>query len=245
GHLLLVPALFDLPEPDLNGVAIAHLGTLLAILIYFRRDLWQIATAMLSDARARQPLASSNARLGWYIAVGTVPAVVAGLLFDDLLDEIFGQPRIAAILLLGTAAILLLGERLLTGAKELSQMGWLDGIVIGLAQVTALLPGISRSGVTISAGLGRGLNRWAAARYSFLLGVPAISGAGVLAVVDLLQQPDLGGQAAALTVSFVTAGVVGYACIHFLLRWVRQRSLHLFAAYCAAFGSLSLLLLSL
>jgi undecaprenyl-diphosphatase len=136
---------------------------------------------------------------------------------------------------------LIIGERFVTGVKDLTQMGWLDAATIGLAQALALVPGISRSGVTITAGLGRGLNRETAARYSFLLGVPAIAGAGLLAAADLWQSPTAGEQIPQLLVTFTAAGLVGYACIHFLLRWLRERTLYLFAAYCLTFGTLFLL----
>lgn len=241
GHLLLVPSLLNLDEPDLNMIAIAHLGTLMAVLAYFWSDLWQILRAVLDGLRRRQPLETEDSRLGWYIVVGTIPAVVAGLLLEDFFDRVFGQPVIAAAMLLGTAALLVSGELLYTGKKPLAHMKWLDAIVIGLAQMLALMPGISRSGSTISAGLWRGLERPVAARYSFLLGVPAIAGAGLLAVVELIQAPDLTSQAPLLLVTFLSAAIVGYVCIAFLLNWLRQRSLYLFAAYCLGFSLFFLL----
>lgn len=236
GHLLLIPSLLRLPEPGLNLIAIAHLGTLMAVLVYFWRDLWRILLGFLSGLWQRRPMASTEARLGWFILVGSVPAAAAGLTLKDFFDSVFGQPTIAAILLLVTAALLIGGERLLTGQKGLAEMGWRDAIVIGLMQMLALLPGISRSGSTITAGLARGLDRATAARYSFLLGTPAIGGAGLLAVSNLLQTPELAAQTPFLLLTFATAALVGYACIHLLLQWLRQRTLYGFAAYCAAFG---------
>ena len=118
----------------------------------------------------------------------------------------------------------------------------MDALVIGLAQSLALVPGISRSGITITAGLGRGLDRETAARYSFLLGVPAIAGAGLIAATELAQSPTVAEQIPQLLVTFAIAAVVGYACIHFLLSWLRQRTLYLFAAYCISFGSIYLLI---
>lgn len=242
GHLVLIPSLFGLSEPNLNIIAIAHLGTLLAVLVYFRRDLWQIIVAVLDGLRRRQWLGTTDARIGWYIAFGSIPAALAGLLFGDPLEQVFDNPNAAAFFLIITGVILIVGERLLTARKTLAQMSWGDAGLIGLAQVLALLPGISRSGVTISAGLGRGLNRETAARYSFLLGVPAIAGAGLFAVVDLAGSPDASDYVVESLVTFITAAVVGYACIHFLLSWLRRRSLYPFAAYCIAFGALYLLI---
>lgn len=236
GHLLLVPSLLQLPEPSLNLIAIAHLGTLVAVLIYFRRDLWHILLGFLNGLWQRRPMASTEARLGWFILVGSIPAAVAGLTLVDFFDSIFGQPTVAAVLLLVTAALLIGGERLLSGQKGLAEMGWGDAVVIGLMQMVALLPGVSRSGSTITAGLARGLDRPTAARYSFLLGTPAIAGAGILALSDLLQAPNLAAQIPFLLLTFATAAIIGYTCIHLLLRWLRQRSLYGFAAYCVAFS---------
>jgi undecaprenyl-diphosphatase len=241
GHLVLVPALFRLGEPSLNHIAIAHEGTLLAVLLYFRRDLWRIAHAFVDGLRQRQPLATVDARLGWFILVGTVPAAAAGVLLEAQFDAVFGTPVAAAVFLLVTAGLLLLGEARLTGTKPLSGMSWSDAIIIGLAQMLALLPGISRSGSTIVAGLARGLDRETAARYSFLLGVPAIAGAGLFALLDLLAAPDLSAQLPGLLASLLAAAVVGYLCIHFLLAWLKQRSLYVFAAYTASFGVLFLI----
>lgn len=236
GHLLLIPSLFNLAEPNLNAIAIAHLGTLVAVIGYFYSDLWAIIAGVINGIRQREILGSLDARLGWYIAVGSIPAVLAGLLLSDFLDSLLARPSTAAVLLIGTGVILVIGEQLVTGDKPISRMTWADSIIIGLVQALALLPGISRSGVTITAGLGRRLDRSTAARYSFLLGVPAIAGAGLLSIVDLSQSPDVSSQVPFLLVTFSVAAVVGYACIHFLMNWLRQRSLYLFAAYCFAFG---------
>lgn len=243
GHLVLIPALLGLQEPDLNVVSIAHLGTLLAVLIYFAPDLRDIITAVLAGLRDRAPLATAESRLGWYIAVGTIPAVVAALVLKDYFDSVFGEPKTVALLLLITAALLILGEYMRSGWNSAERMSWLDAIVIGVFQMFALLPGVSRSGSTIVGGMVRGLNRPWAARYSFLLGIPAILGAGLFALVDLAKAPDLGQQIPTLVITFVVAAVVGYACIHFLLNWVRQRSLYPFAIYCVAFSLLSIVVL--
>lgn len=236
GHLLLLPSLLDIPIPSLSVAAIVHEGTLLAVLIYFRRDLMAIVSGVLSAVRNGSPLGNPEARLGWFIVVGSIPAAIAGLTLESSFEQIFGTPSIAAAFLLGTALLLVVGERLMSGAKSVDGMNWLDALVIGVAQMLALLPGISRSGSTIAAGLWRGLDRTTAARYSFLLGVPAILGAGALSVLDLLETADLAGQLPTLAAAFAAAAVTGYACIHFLLRWLRQHSLYGFAIYCAIFG---------
>jgi undecaprenyl-diphosphatase len=242
GHLLLIPSLLDLSEPDLNAIAIAHQGTLLAILVYFRHDLWQIITSVFAGIRNRQPLATANSRLGWYIAAGSIPAVLAGIFLNNIIEDALSNPSLAAVLLLFNAVILVLGERALKGGKNLSNLLPVDAIAIGTAQVFALLPGISRSGVTMSASMGRGFDRSSAARFSFLLGVPVIAGAGLIAAYELARSPNLGDELIYLGVTFITAFVVGYLCIYFLLRWVRNHSLYIFAIYCALAGSLYLII---
>jgi undecaprenyl-diphosphatase len=236
GHMVLIPASFNMTQPDLNAVAIAHLGTLLAVLIYFYKDLRDITAGTLSGIKTGQLMGTTEARLGWYIVVGSIPAAVAGLTLEDHFEKIFGSPVMAAVFLLCTAALLIFGERVRTGEKALSRMTWLDAIIIGLFQTLALLPGISRSGSTIAGGLLRGLDRGIAARYSFLLGIPAIFGAGLLSVFDILDSPELGNQLSPLFATFIASAIVGYACIHFLLQWLKQRSLIPFAVYCSLFG---------
>lgn len=236
GHLVLVPAVFNLTEPTLNVVAIAHLGTLVAVLIYFFKDVWEIAVGVLQGLIQRDPMGTTEARLGWYILVGSIPAAALGLLLEEQFETVFGTPTTAAFFLLGTAGLLILGEYMRSGLTTLKEMSWLDAIIIGVFQALALFPGISRSGSTIVGGLLRGLNREIAARYSFLLGIPVIFGAGLLSIFDLFGAPDLGQQLPSLVVTFVSAAVSGYACIHFLLQWVKQRGLLPFAVYCAIFG---------
>jgi undecaprenyl-diphosphatase len=243
GHLVLVPNIFNLAAPDLNLIAVAHGGTLLAVLTYFWRDLWQIARGFLEALRQGQPLANAEARLGWYIIVGTIPAAVLGFLLEEFFDEIFGTATFAAFFLLVTATLLLWGERMVrrAGDKEPRDMSWTDAVFIGCFQAFALFPGISRSGSTIVGALWRGLDRPTAARYSFLLSVPITAGAWSLKSVELLQAPDLAAHVPSLFVTFAVAAIVGYACIHFMLEWLRRRSLYVFAAYCATVSVMFLL----
>ena len=241
GHLVLVPAVFGLTQPDLVLIGLVHAGTLLAILSYFWRDLIAIARAVLAGLAQRQPLATADARLGYFMVLGSIPAAIIGLLAMDFFEEQFGSPTVAAVGLLVTAAFLVVGERLNRGTKTLDRLTWLDTLIIGSFQVLALLPGVSRSGTTIAAGLGRGLDRPTAARFSFLVGLPAIAGAGLLSILDIFSAQGslpLGHYAAA----FVAAAVVGYGCIAFLLNWVKRHTLYPFAVYCAVVGLLYLIL---
>ncbi|MAT96299.1 MAG: undecaprenyl-diphosphatase [Anaerolineaceae bacterium] len=242
GHLVLLPEVFQMTNPDLTLIGLVHAGTLLAVLIYFWRDLWDIVTAVLQGLAKRQPFASTDARLGWFIVVGTLPVVVLGLPLEGFFEEIFSSPRAAAGFLLVTAVLLVLGERMLSGKKDIPQMTWTDAIIIGLFQMVALFPGVSRSGSTIVGGLSRGLDRPTAARYSFLLGIPAILGAGLQAILDIFSANGSDFSTGVYITSFIAAGVTGYACIHWLLTWVKNHTLYGFAAYVALFGTAFLLI---
>ncbi|KAA3660365.1 MAG: hypothetical protein DWQ04_19650 [Chloroflexi bacterium] len=241
GHLVLLPTIFNLTSPDLAMTGLVHLGSLMAVLIYFRQDLWEIVTAVLTGLRNKQPLATTHARLGWYIVAGSVPAALAGFLLEDFFEGVFGEPRWAAFFLLITAVLLITGERLLSGKKTFDTMTWTDAIIIGLFQMMALLPGVSRSGSTIVGGLVRGLDRSISARFSFLLGTPVILGAGLLSVIDIITAPEQVYSTGVYIAAFLAAGISGYACIAFLISWVRSHSLYVFAAYTAVFGILYLL----
>jgi undecaprenyl-diphosphatase len=236
GHLVLVPDIFNLTQPDLVFIGLVHLATLIAILVYFRQDLWGILRAVIGGLLERRPLATTEARLGWYIAAGSLFVGVAGLALKDFFEQLFASPLLAGLFLIVNGGILFLGERLQRGTKTLETMTWLDALVIGTVQIAALLPGISRSGTTITAGLVRGLDRPTAARFAFLIGVPAILAAGLLAVYELLTAELLYSWGVYLA-AFLAATFSGYLCISFLLSWVRQHSLYLFAIYCVVVGA--------
>ncbi len=242
GHLVLVPWLLDW-KPHAGGNlafdTLLHWGTLAAVLTYFRRDLWQIVLAVLGGLRDKRPLHEPLSRLGWFIAVGSIPAAAAGFFLEEWFEELFGNPLAAALLLFGTAGLLFLAERAKSGRRGLDAMGWRDAIVIGVAQALAIMPGISRSGATISAAIMAGLDRADAARYSFLLSVPAVVGAGAWQLYRLLQLGSLTGQATVLATGFASSAVIGYLAIHSLLVFIRRRPLTVFAAYCLLLGTLS------
>ncbi len=241
GHLVLIPWLLgwrDIGESDLAFDAFLHLGTLVAVLAYFWRDLWRIVRAVWVGLWDRRPFGTPDARMGWFILLGSVPAAVVGLLLEDWFEGMFGNPLAVAVLLWGTAALLITAERIGARQRTLTEATWFDAIWAGLGQALAILPGVSRSGATIAAGLTRGLKREEAARFSFLLSIPAVFGAGAIQFLNLLQSGDASGQATTLTVGFVAALLVGLAAIHSLLLFVRRRPLYLFAGYCLLFGGL-------
>lgn len=235
-HLVLIPWLLGWPDSAFTFEVLVQWGTLVGVFVYFWRDLWDIAHGMVTGLARRQPLATASSRMGWYILLGTIPAVVFGLLLKDIFEAAFGAPVLVAVLLLGTAAILMVAEHFGRRERTTGDLGWLDALFVGMWQVTALFPGISRSGSTIGGGMLRGLDRTAAARFSFLLSVPALLGAGFLAIADLLEAETLSADLPALAVGFVAAAITGYLCIRWLLGYLQRRGLTIFAVYCAAFA---------
>lgn len=240
GHLVLIPAVFDLTQPDLVMIGLVHAGTLLAIVAYFLRDLWSIGRAWLAGIAQRDPFSDDNSRLGWLMLLGSVPAGIFGLGLKDFFEQQFESPVMAAAGLLVTAAFLVAGERLRRGTKSIDKLTAVDTLIIGTLQVLALLPGVSRSGTTISGGLWRGLDRPSAARFGFLVGVPAIAGAGLLSIIEIFSANGT-LPATHYLAAFTAAAVTGYLCITFLLNWLRRHSLYPFAVYCATVGTLYLL----
>jgi undecaprenyl-diphosphatase len=248
-HLVLVPFLARWPVPDLAFDVSVHLGTALAVVVYFARDLWGIARGTVSWLAGRRTDESrAQARLLGYLALGSVPAAIAGFLLEGLFEDLFattegvddaGAP-ITAVTLFGTAVLLLLAEGVYArrgeGGRGVGEVTALDAILVGLFQALAILPGISRSGSTISAGIFRGLSREAAARFSFLLSVPAIAGAAIVALPDVPPGANVGPMLAGA----VAAAVSGFAAIAFLLRYLRTRTMRPFAVYCAVLGVIAL-----
>ncbi len=241
GHLVLLPWLLGWPMPGLTFDAIVHWGTAVAVVVYFWRDWLSLAAGAYRSLRSGLKEQTPASRLAWLIILGTLPAAIIGYLLEGFFEAMFARPTAAAGFLLLTAVILAASEYLGRRERPLAALTGLDALLIGLAQAFAIFPGISRSGATIAAGLARGLEREAAARFSFLLATPVIVGAGVFKVLDLTGA-DLASQGTVLAVGFVTAAVVGLGCIHFLLRYLRRRPLYPFAIYCALLGIVGLAL---
>ena len=241
GHLVLVPWALGWAAPSLAFDAVVHLGTLLAVLTYFWTDVIALARGWVRTLRERR-LETTEGRLAWLILISVIPGGVVGLLLDDWFEALFSSPGAVAGLLLVTGLILYLSDRLVRGALLQSDVGLRDVLVIGLAQGLAIAPGISRSGATISAGLWRGLDRDAAARFSFLMGIPIVAGAAASALLDAAQAGLTSGEGSALVVGLVAAALSGYLAIRYLLRYLRSRTLRPFAYYCWAAGLLGVLL---
>jgi undecaprenyl-diphosphatase len=231
GHLVLVPWLLGWPDAPFTFEVLVQWGTLVGVFIYFWRDIGQIVQAVIRGLLRGQPWATLEARLGWLVVIATIPAVVFGLLFKDFFEFFFSRPIYVGILIGVAAIILVIAERFGSRQRELESIGWLDAIVIGFWQVITLVPGVSRSGATITGGMVRGFNRTAAARFSFLMSIPALGGAGVVALKDLLESGTLLAELPALTVGFIAAAISGYFCIRWLLSYLQGHSLYVFAAY--------------
>jgi undecaprenyl-diphosphatase len=237
GHLRIVPALLGWDDPGAAFTAVIQLGTTAAVLIYFREDLWRIARAWLASIRHRERRSELDARLGWFIVLGTIPIGIFGLAFKDQIENGARDLYLIGAALVLFSFVMLAGERAATQRREIDSLGPRDALVIGLAQALALIPGVSRSGSTITAGLFTGLSRESAARYSFLLSTPAIVLAALLELKSIV-----GGEehthtgAGAIIVATVLAFIVGYWSIAFLLRYVSRHSLGAFIAYRIALG---------
>lgn len=234
-HLVITQSLFGWNIPDQEAFifdVLVHLGTLVAVVLYFRKELWQIIQAVISGIASKRPFSDSMSRLGWIILLATVPAVIAGFLFQSQVELAFSSPLFAGIFLMVTALLLLLAEVFGNRSKKLDEVTWKDGLIIGLFQAISLFPGISRSGSAITGGMVRNLDRPSSARFSFLLSIPAILGAVVLAFKDLIQSPTFSLQIPTIIGGFIVSGIVGYLSIRWLLSYLTKRPLYLFSAYC-------------
>ncbi|MBM4457076.1 MAG: undecaprenyl-diphosphate phosphatase [Chloroflexi bacterium] len=252
-HLVLAPWVLGWPDPGLAFDTVLHLGTLVGLLVYFWRDIPPLIAAFFSsllrrgawNARSGGRLAEPYSRVAWAIVIGSLPAGAIGLAFQDFFERLFSSEFAVGIFLLITALILVVSERLGRRVRAIEQITWLDALLIGVAQAAAIAPGLSRSGATIAAGLGRGLRRDDAARFSFLLSIPAIAAAGFLQLLDLVRDGRFSAELPLMAAGFFTAALSGYLCIRFLLSFLRRGRLYVFAGYCALVGGAVLLVSAL
>ena len=235
GHLRIVPAFFGWDDPGAAFTAVVQIGTMAAVLLYFRRDLWRIASAWVRSLRDPAVRRTLDARLGWYIVLGTIPISVLGLAFKDPIETEFRSLTLIGTTLIVFGLVMLLAEKVSRRERELDSLTVRDGVVIGCAQALALVPGVSRSGATISAGLFLNFDRTAAARYSFLLSVPAVVLSGLF---ELRHAGEGGLPVGATVVATLLAFVTGYASIAFLLRYLVRHSIGVFVGYRVVLGAL-------
>ena len=248
GHLILAPWLFGWDEPGLGFNASLHLGTLVAVFAFFRDDILRMLRAV--PLAARQPMAVvrgvdpgdeprfADARLGFYLLLGSIPGGVVGLAVQGGVDDFFHGDSdkgraiaVVAILLAVFGFVLLLAERLATHRRTLGDIRVQDAVVIGVAQALALIPGVSRSGITLTAGLFRGIARADAARFSFLLGLPLVLAAGLTGLIDLLRSDAGDTSAPTMLVGILASGLSGFAAIWALLRLLQRSSTTVFVVY--------------
>ena len=245
GHVLIVPALAGWPDPGAAFSAVIQLGTMAAVLIYFRRDLWNMLKAFLRSLVGERTLwrtSDVDARVGWFIVLGTIPIGVFGLVFKDQIETAVRSVELVCVVMILFSFVLLAADRVGSRTRGVDSLTLRDGIIIGFFQVLALVPGVSRSGSTISGGLFMGLDREAATRYSFLLSVPAVVLSGLFELRKVGESGANDPSLWATAVATVFAFIFGYAAIAFLLRYVRSHNFNIFIVYRLVVGSVVLAL---
>lgn len=245
-HLTLAGKWMNLVDPQHPDqwtafIAVIQLGTLIAVIVYFWKDIINIIVGFITANAARLTGKTANesqndfAKLGWMIIVGTLPVAIVGLLFRHQIEGMLTKDlRIIAGALIGLAILLTLAEIAGKQRKEMKEIGFGDAIIVGFAQVLALIPGSSRSGSTITGGLFSGMKRESAARFSFLLSIPAVAASGLLELPKALHSINTGWSA--IAVATIVSGVSGYASIAFLLRYLQRHTTYVFVAYRIALG---------
>lgn len=235
-HLLIAQNLLGIPATDamFSFLVIVQLGTLVSLFAFYWRDLLLIARALINFRQS-----SPERDLGIYIIVATIPALIAGYLLKDAVETLFETPLLQASIRLFSAAVLLtLAEWLTKKNRQLDSMTWFDALIVGVFQIISVFPGASRSGTTISGGMFRGFDRPSAARFAFLMSVPVMLAAGGYELLDVIQMPDLGEFLPLLAIGFVTAAIVGWFAVKWLIDYLSKRSLYVFAIYCAVVGAI-------
>jgi undecaprenyl-diphosphatase len=244
-HLRIVPAFLGWEDPGAAFTAVTQLGTMTAVLLYFRDELWRIAKAWLHSLRTPgERMANLEARLGWLIVIGTIPIGIFGLAFKSQIEDGARSLYLIGIALIVLGLVLLWAEEVSKRNRDIDSIDTRDGVIIGLAQAAALVPGVSRSGATISAGLFLGFDRESAARYSFLLSVPAVVLSGLAELASLIKDGNDGVHVpfGGLAIATVLAFIVGYASIALLLRYLNNHTVIVFVIYRVALGTLVLAL---
>jgi len=242
-HLRILPEFLGWGDPGAAFTAVIQIGTELAVLLFFRKDIWRIATMWLKSLVKPEYRGHLDARMGWYIIIGSVPIVVLGILLKDVIEEDFRSLWLIGTMLIVMGIVLGIADRVGRTDRTLKQMHVQHAVLMGGAQALALIPGVSRSGATLSMGRFLGYDREAATRYAFLLAIPAVIGAGLFELKDIPNGENAYGWGPTL-VATVVSFVVGYAAIAWLLRYVTKNSYLPFVIYRIFLGTLVLALLS-
>jgi undecaprenyl-diphosphatase len=241
-HIRIFPDLFGWGDPGAAFTAVIQIGTELAVLIYFRHDLWRIGSTWVRSLYRPEYRGQLDSRMGWFIIIGSLPIVILGILLKDVIEEDFRSLWIIGTTLIVLGIVLGIADRVSSDNKGIRDLGLRDAVLMGLAQAAALVPGVSRSGATISMGRFLGYEREAATRYAFLLAIPAVVGAGVFELKEIPNGDNSYGWGPTI-VATVVSFVVGYAAIAWLLRYVSSHSYLPFVIYRVVLGSLTLALL--
>jgi undecaprenyl-diphosphatase len=242
-HLRIFPELFGWEDPGAAFTAVVQIGTEVAVLLFFRHDIWRIASEWGRSLVRPELRGRRDALLGWYIILGTTPVVAVGIALKDVIENDFRNLWLTGSVLVGLGIVLGIAERVGRMNRPIADMGWRSALLLGLAQALSVVPGVSRSGATISMGLFLGYEREAATRFAFLLAIPAVVGAGLFELPEAVSGDNLytvPETAAATVVAFF----VGYVSIAWLLRYVATRSYAPFVAYRIVLGTVVLVLLS-
>ena len=242
-HLRIFPEMLGWGDPGAAFTAVIQIGTVLAVLIFFRKDIWRIGSTWTRSLYRAEYRGHLDARMGWFIIIGSLPIVVLGILLKDVIERDFRNLWIIGTTLIVLGVILGIADRVSAGDKRIKEISVRDAVLMGLAQAAALVPGVSRSGATISMGRFLGYEREAATRYAFLLAIPAVVGAGLFELREIPHGDNAYGWAPTL-VATVVAFVVGYAAIAWLLHYVSTRSYLPFVIYRIGLGSLTLALVA-
>jgi undecaprenyl-diphosphatase len=244
-HLLIAQNFLGIPANDaaFAFTVLVQLGTLLALAAFYWKDLVDILSGVLKGIFKRDSSGSSGSRLGWYVLLASVPALAIGYLLRHMIESLFREPMLeAGIRLLMTTLLLILAELLGREKRSLSDMKWLDALIIGLFQVLSVFPGSSRSGSTIAGGMLRNFDRPAAARFAFLMSAPVMLVAGAYQTLEVIQLQETGTFLPLIAVGFVAAAIVGWLALRWLVNYLKAHSLYVFAAYTAVIGLICLVL---
>ena len=233
-HLILLPWALGWPDPGLSFDVALHLGTLVALILYFWADWVTLFTSATGVLRSRTQ--APDARLALMIVGATVPGAIAGALFEHKVEDALRAPQIVAMMLIALALVLAVAEIIGRRKKSMDEISWGDATTVGIAQALAIIPGVSRSGVTITAGLFRSMKRETAARFSFYLSTPLIAGAVAKRTLDMLKAGATIEQLIPFIVGIIVSGIVGYLAIAFMLRYLQTRTTYLFVYYRLALG---------
>lgn len=239
-HLVLIPYLLGWNIPAEQAFifdVLVQVASLAAVIAFFWQDLLTIGRSVTQGVITKEPFHDPQARLGWLLALATLPAGVIGLALKDLVEMAFANPQVTAVFLLGTAALLIVAERVGRKNRKIEEVGWKEALFIGFAQALAIFPGVSRSGATITGGMLRGLKRSDAARFAFLMAIPIMLAAGLAASYELLKTPHFTELLAPFLPGIIASAIVSYLSIRWLLGYLIRHPLSIFAIYCVFLGT--------